>query len=218
VSAARAEILGRIRAATLDVPASEPAAWTGPAEYERALELDPAALVDLFAERVADYRAQVVRCAADDDGVAAALAAAAAEQGARRLVVPHDLAKGWLAGGLEALADEPADPLDVEALDSSDGVITAAALGIAQTGTIVLDSGPGQGRRALTLVPDLHLCVVRAADVVGTVPEAFDRLAEAAREGRPITFVSGPSATSDIELNRVEGVHGPRRLVVVLAG
>jgi L-lactate dehydrogenase complex protein LldG len=97
-------------------------------------------------------------------------------------------------------------------------VITGSALGIAETGTIVLDCGPGMGRRALTLVPDLHLCVVLAADIVGTVPEAVEAMADAAAEGRPITLVSGPSATSDIELNRVEGVHGPRRLVVVIAG
>jgi L-lactate dehydrogenase complex protein LldG len=208
---AREEVLGRIRAATRDVPAGEAPAWTGPAAYARSLGLDHAATVELFAERVADYRAEVVRCAEDDAAIAAALAAAAAEHGAVALVAPADLPPGWLA-------DDPADPLDVEALDRSDGVVTASALAIAQTGTVVLDAGPGQGRRALTLVPDLHLCVVRAADVVGTVPEAFDRLVDAPREGRPITFISGPSATSDIELERVEGVHGPRRLVVVLAG
>jgi L-lactate dehydrogenase complex protein LldG len=212
-------MLGRIRAATLDVPTAEAAAWTGPVEYKRALDLDRTALVDLFAERVADYRARVLRCAGDDGAIAATIAAAAADQGARRVVAPHDVARAWLAGAaVDAMLDEPDSPLALETLDAANGVVTASALGIAQTGTIVLDSGPGQGRRALTLVPDLHICVVRAADVVGTVPEAFDRLAEAAHEGRPITFVSGPSATSDIELNRVEGVHGPRRLVVVLAG
>jgi L-lactate dehydrogenase complex protein LldG len=219
MSGARAEILARIRAATLDVPASEPAAWTGPAKYERALDLDRAAVVELFAGRVEDYRAQVVRCADEDEAIAAAIAAAAAEQGARSIVAPADLPAGWLvAGAVDAVLDDPASPLDVDTLDAADGVVTASALGIAETGTVVLDCGPGQGRRALTLVPDLHLCVVRAADVVGTVPEAFDRLRDAATEGRPITFVSGPSATSDIELNRVEGVHGPRRLVVLLAG
>jgi L-lactate dehydrogenase complex protein LldG len=217
-SPARDAILGRIRAATRDVPAGEPGRWDGPAAYHRSLALDRAAVVELFADRVADYRAQVIRCGGDDDAIAAAAAAAAAQQGARRLLVPHDLSPAWLAGGIDGVPDDPAQPLGVEALDASDGVLTASALGIAETGTIVLDAGPGQGRRALTLVPDLHLCVVRADDVVGTVPEAFDRLAGAPREGRPITFVSGPSATSDIELNRVEGVHGPRRLVVLLAG
>jgi L-lactate dehydrogenase complex protein LldG len=219
VNAARAEMLGRIRAATLDVPATEPAAWSGPVRYERTLDVDPAARVELFAERVADYRAQVVRCGGDDDAVAAVVAAAAAEQGARALVAPADLPAGWLpTDAIDAVLDDPSSPLSLEALDVADGVITASALAIAQTGTIVLAGGPGQGRRALTLVPDLHICVVRAGDVVGAVPEAFDRLTDAAGEGRPITFVSGPSATSDIELNRVEGVHGPRRLVVVLAG
>jgi L-lactate dehydrogenase complex protein LldG len=218
VSAARDAILGRIRAATGDVPAGEPARWEGPVEYARALDLDRAAIVDLFADRVADYRAQVVRCGGDDDAIAGAIGAAAAGHGARRVLAPHDLSRGWLPGALDVLRDDPSQPLDLATLDASDGVVTASALGIAQTGTIVLDAGPGQGRRALTLVPDLHLCVVRAGAVVGTVPEAFDRLADAPRDGRPVTFVSGPSATSDIELNRVEGVHGPRRLVVLIAG
>jgi L-lactate dehydrogenase complex protein LldG len=216
VSAARAAILGRIRAATADVPAAEPRAWTGPVEYRRSLGLEREALVDLFAARVADYRATVIRCAGDDGAVAAALEGAAAEQGATRLLLPHDLPPAWVPAA--GIVDSPDAPLDLEALDGADGVVTGSALGIAETGTIVLDSGAGQGRRALTLVPDLHLCVVRAVDVVGSVPEALDALAAAGREGRPITFVSGPSATSDIELARVEGVHGPRRLVVVLAG
>jgi L-lactate dehydrogenase complex protein LldG len=214
VVSAREEVLGRIRAATRDVPPGEAERWEGPVRYRRSLELDRDAIVSLFAERVADYRAEVVRCGEDD--VAPALSAAAARHGARSLVAPADLPAGWLDGGFEVTGDDP--PLDVHALDRSDGVVTGSALGIAETGTVVLDGGAGQGRRALTLVPDLHLCVVRATDVVGTVPEAFDRLAEAARAGRPITLVSGPSATSDIELDRVEGVHGPRRLVVVVAG
>lgn len=213
--AARRAILARVRAATGDVPAGEATTWTGPAEYRRGAAVDGDALVELFAERVADYRAMVIRCAGGHEAIAEALAAAAAEQRARRLVVPHDLPPGWFP---DSLVDDPAEPLGLDALAGADGVVTASALGIAETGTVVLDGGPGQGRRALTLVPDLHLCVVRAADVVGSVPEAFDALAPAGREGRPITFVSGPSATSDIELNRVEGVHGPRRLVVLLAG
>jgi L-lactate dehydrogenase complex protein LldG len=216
MSAAREAILTRIREATRDVPAGE-AASAEPGGYRRALDLDGAALVELFAARVSDYRAEVVPCSDGDAAIAAAVAGAAAEQGARRLLVPHDLPPPWLPGDLDPLFDDPAGPLPIEALDGADGVITGSSLGIAETGTIVLDAGPGQGRRALTLVPDLHLCVVKAADIVGSVPEAFDRLAQAGREGRPITFVSGPSATSDIELDRVEGVHGPRRLIVVLA-
>src|SRR5262249_38150403 len=147
-----------------------------------------------------------------------ALGRAMAHQEAHHVVVPHDLPGAWWPDGVDPLVDSPDEPLSVAELDNADGVITGARLGIAETGTIVLDSDVAQGPRALTLVPDLHLCVVKAADVVGTVPEAVEALGDAAAEGRPITLVSGPSATSDIELNRVEGVHGPRRLVVVLAG
>src|SRR5206468_1404088 len=134
-------------------------------------------------------------------------AAALAARGVRTLVVPADLPGGWAPPGLRLLRDPGLTNLEIE---SSDGVLTAAALGIAQTGTIVLDGGPGQGRRALTLLPDYHLCVIRDDQIVGLVPEAVSRLHEAARTpGHPITWISGPSATSDIELNRVEGVHGP---------
>ena len=219
---ARDAILGRIRGGTHDVPASERVRWDGPRSerdtYSRAHALSGDALVDRFAERVADYRATVVRCADDDAAIESALGDALADHEAHHIVVPHDLPGAWWPDGVDPLVDEPGQPLDLAALDGSDGVITASALGIAETGTIVLDAGPGQGRRALTLVPDLHLCVVRAADIVGTVPEAIERLASAAADGRPITLVSGPSATSDIELERVEGVHGPRRLVVIVAG
>ena len=193
--------------------------YAGGVEYSRAHDdLDQAALADRFAERVADYRATVIRCADDDGAIEAALAGAVAEHEAHHLLIPHDLPMTWLPDGIDPLLDDPGEPLDVATLDGADGVITQSALAIAETGTIVLDAGPAQGRRALTLVPDLHLCVVKAADIVGTVPEAVEALGEAAADGRPITLVSGPSATSDIELNRVEGVHGPRRLVVVLAG
>jgi L-lactate dehydrogenase complex protein LldG len=223
MSAAREAILARIAAATRDVPADEPDRWEGPAaagadEYERTLPLDRPAVVERFAERCADYRATVLRCDASDAAIAGAVAAVCEREGARSLLVAHDLPRGWLPKAISPLTDDPAAPLDVAALDAAPGVLTASALAIAETGTIALDGGPGQGRRALTLVPDLHLCVVRGAGVVGTVPEAIEALAPAAAEGRPITLVSGPSATSDIELNRVEGVHGPRRLVVLLTG
>jgi L-lactate dehydrogenase complex protein LldG len=224
MSGAREAILQRIRAALPDVPPGEATAWPGPGPpgapdaYNRSPGVPPAERIELFAARVAEYRATVLRCAAGDDAIAAAVTGAATDHGASRLVVAHDIPVAWLPGAIEPLTDDRASPLDLDTLDGSDGVLTASAFGVAETGTIVLDSGPGQGRRAITLVPDLHICVVRAGDVVGSVPEAFDRLAEARDEGRPITFVSGPSATSDIELNRVEGVHGPRRLVVVLAG
>jgi L-lactate dehydrogenase complex protein LldG len=161
-----------------------------------------AADVDLFCERVADYKATVHRTTRDrlDALVKDILAAHNAE----RVV-------GTLGG---FAADDPS--LGPRELDAVDGVVTGCALGIAETGTIVLDGAQRSGRRALTLVPDLHLCVVEEEQIVATVPDAVDRLAEAARAGRPITLVSGPSATSDIELDRVEGVHGPRRLEVLV--
>jgi L-lactate dehydrogenase complex protein LldG len=204
VSTAREDILGRVRAALADVPAGEapaPAPYAAPAAAG-----DPVAL---FAARVADYRATVVDAG---DDVAGAVAAALAEHGARRVGVPAGLPGGWGGGDAELVPD---DGLSARALDALDGALTGCAIAIAETGTFVLDAGDGSsGRRALTLVPDLHVCVVRRDQVVATVPEAI-----AALDGRrgPFTFVSGPSATSDIELDRVEGVHGPRRLVVVLA-
>ncbi|MBX5442808.1 MAG: LUD domain-containing protein [Solirubrobacteraceae bacterium] len=162
---------------------------------------------------MADYRAAVTRGAAGDAAIAAAVAEALGRHAARRVVVPPGLPVAWLPPGIEALADDP--PLDHDAIAAADGVLTGCALAIAQTGTIVLDHTAGQGRRALTLLPDLHVCVVRADQVVADVPDAIAALGD---RRRPVTFVSGPSATSDIELNRVEGVHGPRRLEVVLAG
>jgi L-lactate dehydrogenase complex protein LldG len=182
--------------------------------YRMRGEADAAARVDLFAERVDDYRAEVRRL--DADGIAAAIEAAGAENGATRLVVPRDLPTSWRPPGLELVEDTGESP---HALDSFDGVVTGCTIAIAETGTIVLTAGPGEGRRALTLVPDLHICVVLESQIVELVPEAFAVLEALVRdERRPLTFISGPSATSDIELSRVEGVHGPRRLVVLIAG
>jgi len=202
---ARGAILARIRDAYPDPPASVDV----PRDYARAL--DPGVeVIELFAERVADYRATVHRVAAGD--LPGTVAEALARRGARRLVVPAGLPGEWLAAAtdLEPIADDP--PLVLADLDAADGVVTGCAVAIAETGTIVLDSSPDQGRRMITLVPDYHLCVVRADQVVQTVPEAVARL----DPDRPLTWISGPSATSDIELNRVEGVHGPRTLEVVL--
>jgi L-lactate dehydrogenase complex protein LldG len=173
--------------------------------------------VELFAQRCGEYRATVTRCAAADDAIRAAVGDACARHGARRLAVAPGVPAAWVPDGIEARRDEP--PLAIADLDGCDGALTAAAGAIALTGTIVLDDSPSGGRRALTLVPDLHVCVLDAESIAAGVPEAISRAGDAVRERRaPITLVSGPSATSDIELRRVEGVHGPRRLEVIVAG
>lgn len=201
---ARDDILARIGAALGDgVPRIDvPRAYrtTTPADLD---------LVELLAERVADYRATVHRCTPQT--LAASIGAALAARGVLRIAVPAAMDRAWLAeANVEPVSDDP--PLGHADLDSLDGVITACAVAIAETGTIVLDAGPDQGRRALSLLPDYHLCVVRADQIVGGVPEALPRL----DPRRPLTWISGPSATSDIELERVEGVHGPRILDVVI--
>lgn len=210
VSAARDEILARIRRALADVPVAEaPEDVPVPRDYE---ERDPAGTVERFLERVADYGAGV-RIAAPGD-LAAAVAEACRRHDVGRVAVPADLPAAWLPPDLGVVPDAA---LGVRDLDGIPGAVTGCALAIAETGTIVLDGGARQGRRALTLVPDFHLCVVEEVQVVDGVPAAIRWLAAGLRASRrPVTFVSGPSATSDIELSRVEGVHGPRRLEVVL--
>ena len=207
MSDARAEVLGRVRAALgagVAVP-DVPRAYRGPGGARGGEEL-----VARFCERAAEYRATVRRVRTD--GLTEAVAEACAQQGAARIVVPP----GGPAAvrGVEVVVDDP--PLSAQALDGMDGVLTGCALAIAETGTIVLDGGERSGRRAISLVPDFHVCVVEERAVVASVPDAVAALAEAAAQGRPITLVSGPSATSDIELDRVEGVHGPRTLVVLV--
>ncbi|MEY9932350.1 L-lactate dehydrogenase complex protein LldG [Catenulispora sp. GP43] len=201
-------ILARIRSALRDVPNDE-----RPEDVEVTRDyVDSHAvgdIVDLFVERVEDYRATVVRVGEQD--APAEIARVLAGHGVANLVVPPGFPDALLARYEGSrLSDDP--PLTPAELDASDGVITLAAQGIALTGTIVLDADAGQGRRALSLVPDLHVCVVRSSQVAADVPVAVRALVP----GRPTTFISGPSATSDIELDRVEGVHGPRTLVVVL--
>ena len=192
---ARDEILGRVRDALAEVsPAvAVPAAPRAP---------DRGDLVALFDERVADYRAVVTRCVAADLAAAVAEALAGAS-----VVVPPGL-------DLDVAGSVVDDGLTATELDRIDAVVTRARVGIAETGTIVLDHAPDQGRRAISLVPDLHVCIVDASQVVADVPDAIALLDPA----RPTTWISGPSATSDIELDRVEGVHGPRTLHVVLVG
>jgi L-lactate dehydrogenase complex protein LldG len=208
MSAAREQILARLRTALADVPAEERVEDVAvPRAYRYFSDDGP----EVFAERLIDYRAHVHWTDAAE--LPAMLATLLAERGAGRVAVPAGLPAAWLAESkVEFMADDP--PLDVRTLDSLDGVLTACAVAVATTGTIILDGAADQGRRALTLVPDYHLCVVRTDQIVGVLPEAFARL-----DGvKPITMISGPSATSDIELSRVEGVHGPRTLEVVLVG
>jgi L-lactate dehydrogenase complex protein LldG len=203
---ARDEVLARI-AAALSSGGTRPGGPV-PAGYRTRGDVSGPALLDLLADRLADYRAIVRRAGVATLG--AEVAAALAKRGARRLVVPPGL-DIELPRSAEVTVDAG---LSAAELDTFDGVVSRAAVAIAETGTLVLDGSPGQGRRAITLVPDYHLCVVEASQVVHLVPEAVARLASAA--GRPLTWISGPSATSDIELERVEGVHGPRTLEVVL--
>lgn len=207
MSGARDVILLRIRQALGERQAAEEAISR---EYRHTGEADQQAVVAQFIERVEDYKAAVFQTTEAE--LPATLARVCAERGFRRLVAPADLPDAWLPADVEILKDEPA--LSYGALDGVDAVLTGCRLGIAQTGTIVLDGGASQGRRALSLIPDVHLCVVRAGQVVDLVPEAITTLQASAT--KPITFISGPSATSDIELSRVEGVHGPRTLIVLL--
>lgn len=203
---ARSEILGRIRSALRD----RPGPVTVPREYDRVRDLGD--VLTLFEKQVADYRAVVRRV--PESSLPEEIGASLAARGVRVMVTPADLPTWWRVGEYVWSLDAPMSPLSNASLDRADGVLTGCAVAIAQTGTIVLDAGFAQGRRALTLLPDYHLCVVRADQVAATVPEALARLDST----RPLTFISGPSATSDIELDRVEGVHGPRSLEVLIVG
>ncbi len=218
MASAKETILWRIRHATRDVPEEErPEDVPVERGYREQDDASREEIVERFAERAAEYEATVRRVKPDE--LPGAIEEALRRRGVRRLVVPPHLPKEWVPEDIETLRDAARLRLTNEELDGSDGVLTGCALGIAQTGTIVLDSGRAQGRRALTLLPDYHLCVVREDQIVGLVPEAFAKLEDAVKVGgRAITFISGPSATSDIELNRVEGVHGPRTLEMLIVG
>ncbi|MBK1784946.1 LutC/YkgG family protein [Prauserella cavernicola] len=199
---ARDEILARIRA--IDRPSAAPI----PRDYERTRTVaDP---LDLLDERVADYKAIVHRVTEAE--VPDSIGECLARRSVSTVAVPADVPPRWRVPSVTWVPDDP--PLPLGELDTVDGVLTGCAVAIAETGTIVLDAGVAQGRRILSLVPDYHLCVVRADQVSVSVPEALARL----EPGRPLTFISGPSATSDIELDRVEGVHGPRTLEVLIVG
>jgi L-lactate dehydrogenase complex protein LldG len=213
MSVAREEILARVRRALADVPAGEePKDVPVPRTY---LQRESGTTVDRFLERVADYGASVRRVESRE--LLEAVAEACRDQGVERLAVPEDLPADWIPAGIEALPDAALAPAE---LDRIGAALTGCALAIAETGTVVFDAGPRQGRRALTLVVDVHICVVEERQIVDGVPTAFRALAHGLRTTRrPLTFVAGPSATSDIEFKRVEGVHGPRRFeLIVVAG
>ncbi|MFF8576082.1 lactate utilization protein C [Streptomyces sp. NPDC015408] len=206
----RERILGRVRRALADAPADEvPVARDYLREHGRRTT---GQTVDLLAENLADYRAIVHRCA--DGELSELLMRLLAAHGSRSVVVPPGLPPDWLKA-VDATRVHDRAASTPQELDRVDSVVTGCAVAVAETGTIVLDGSPDQGRRRITLVPDHHICVVRVPDqVVSSVPQALERLDPA----RPLTWISGPSATSDIELDRVEGVHGPRTLEVVLVG
>jgi L-lactate dehydrogenase complex protein LldG len=209
----RDEVLRRIRSA-IGGSAADAAAirseWDAvPRDYKRTATLEHEAILEMLEDRLRDYDASVVRAKGGDVG--AEIARILAEREKRRIVIPAGLGL-TLPAGFDFVVDQGMSSAE---LDGFEGVVTASTLAIAETGTIVLQNVPGQGRRAPTLIPDYHLCIVRASDVVETVPEAMERLQATAAAAT--TFVSGPSATADIEMTRIKGVHGPRFLDVILS-
>ncbi len=211
-SSSRERVLARVRKAKATM--TEPSITR---DYRTAGDHDAAGdegLIEVFVDRLIDYRADVTRVA--DHDVAGAVSDISEREGARSLVVALGYPDRWWPIGLDPVVDglgqDGTTLLSTTELDGIDAVVTTCAVAIAETGTIVLDGGPGQGRRAITLLPDLHIVVVRTEQVVPRVPDALPLL----DPRRPLTWISGPSATSDIELNRVEGVHGPRRLRAII--
>jgi L-lactate dehydrogenase complex protein LldG len=208
----REEVLRRVRSAPggASTAAAAPAAWSAiPRDYKRVGTREREAVLELLEDRLRDYDATVVRSEPGD--VARSVAGLLSERGKRRIVVPSGFATEWLPQGFDFTID---NGLAAAELDGFDGVLTGSTVAIAETGTVVLQSVAGQGRRAVTLVPDYHLCLVRVEDVVETVPQAMERLRSTSSIAT--TFVSGPSATADIEMTRIKGVHGPRFLDVIL--
>jgi L-lactate dehydrogenase complex protein LldG len=211
-SPARTEILRRIRAATgiaCDQATIE-AEWQAiQRDYKIAASVDRAGLLHQLEDRLLDYDAGVYRTS--PDGIRTLVAKILSERGKRKMAIPEGIPSAWLPEEVEFIADTRGD---VSIIDACEGVLTAATLAIAETGTIVLQDAPGQGRRAVTLLPDYHLCIVDAASIVQTVPEAIALLQTTAHKAT--TFFSGPSATADIEMTRIKGVHGPRFVDVIL--
>ena len=209
MSDARTDILARIRTNNAAAHTTATALDQLRPDYTRAGQLDRPAVMELLVDRLHEYDAGVFY-AADAAEVPAAVARVLAERGKQTMLVPAGLPAGWLAPAVRWTTDGPS--LSPQDLDRLDGVLTTATVAVAATGTIALQHGPGQGRRMATLIPDYHLIVVRADQIVETVPEAFARL----EPTRPTTIISGPSATADIEMTRIKGVHGPRFLDVIL--
>ncbi len=205
-------MLAAIRIALKDVPETEtPKDTVVPRAYLTRLETSLEERLELFTERIEDYKVVVHRI--KENEISANIEACLQARAAKTIVIPTDFPDTWLAQGFSFVQDEN---LSHQQLDESDGVITGCEVAVAQTGSIALAAGKYQGRRAISLLPDYHLCLVFASQVVDLVPEAFEKLEPSVKNRKPITFISGPSATSDIELNRVEGVHGPRTLEVLL--
>jgi L-lactate dehydrogenase complex protein LldG len=210
---AREEVLARIAAAHRTAPPPDLRYEDITREYRTTSDSSAEALTELLIDRLVDYRALVRQCGADD--LCAEIANALGDRSAQTVVAPTGLNPSWTRGFSGSVLTDGIstdDQLSVSELDGVDGVITSCAVAIAETGTLILDGSPGQGRRVITLIPDYHLCIVFLEQIVPDVPQALARL----EATRPLTMISGPSATSDIELNRVEGVHGPRTLEVII--
>ena len=212
---ARNEVLARIAAAHRAAPPPDLPYEEISRDYRTTSDFSAEALTELLIDRLVDYRALVRQCSPDD--LAAEIADTLGQRSPQTVVAPAGLDLSWTASiSAQVITDGSAtdDQLSVSELDAADGVVTGCAVAIAETGTLILDGSAGQGRRVLTLIPDYHLCVVFPDQIVADVPQALAQL----EATRPLTMISGPSATSDIELNRVEGVHGPRTLEVIIVG
>jgi L-lactate dehydrogenase complex protein LldG len=212
---ARNEVLARIALAHRAAPPPDLPYEEISRDYRTTSDFSAEALTELLIDRLVDYRALVRQCSSDD--LAAEIADTLGQRSPQTVVAPAGLDLSWTASiSAQVITDGSAtdDQLSVSELDAADGVVTGCAVAIAETGTLILDGSAGQGRRVLTLIPDYHLCVVLPDQIVADVPQALARL----EATRPLTMISGPSATSDIELNRVEGVHGPRTLEVIIVG
>jgi L-lactate dehydrogenase complex protein LldG len=209
---ARSAVLARIRSANGHESslATAQAEWQQiPRDYTQSSPLSSEQVIELLTERLHDYNAQVVRCRPDQ--APNEIESIRQSRSLARFIIPPGFPPELLPGGMQVTVDSG---LTAPELDRFEAAISFATLALAETGTLVLQNLPGQGRRALSLVPDVHLCLVNVRDVVATVPEAFARLESTST--LPITFVSGPSATADIEMTRIKGVHGPRFLHVLL--